>query len=307
MKYVFFLLLFIQLCEARCEETYQKYLNTISSVVFCVFGIGGLLLRRHSSCFYLLMILYIYTGLGSIVHHYDVNVEWAHASDLISLYLLGSVSLFFMLNNIDCSNTQYRSIYPIFQLLSFLSIGLGHSSLILFQIGKVERNDVFLFVVITITIVQIMSFIYVYKFLSHAYNKKVLHNICVAFMWSITILTISSILWRIDDKSTTCDFPFHALWHMGIALVLFNAINLSVIVRFIIAKDCNSNDIFNLKTYLLGSLAIVFISRKPILLTPHIRQQRQQRHRRTSSEPPLQLRRIFAGQRYIIDRKVNNN
>ena len=111
----FILITLLPLVNSYCEEQWitksnashtgiTEISNAISSLSYTMFGLIGLLQKNHSSIYYLIMNLFILTGLASFLHHYYISWgTWTHLSDVICMQLLAIFSLFYII----CDN-EYK-------------------------------------------------------------------------------------------------------------------------------------------------------------------------------------------------------
>ena len=98
--------------------------NAISSLIFTVFGLIGITLRNNTTIYYLVMYLFILMGITSFMHHYYYSYAgWAHASDIITMELLTSFSLFYIVCDIEYHKYKFiNRIYGFIIITSCLSM-----------------------------------------------------------------------------------------------------------------------------------------------------------------------------------------
>jgi len=203
--------------------------NAISSLVYTGFGIVGLLLKNHSTMYYLVMNLFMLVGITSFLHHYYISFNtWTHAADVINMELLASFSLLYIVCDNEYNHIKYLSCI---KKVSNLVITICCLSLLtLFKINYGERTLLLQIVIGGIVVSQAVICLYFF------YIQSILkYRILFSSVWSGIIFAIGVSMWYIDNtcpRWTWNTFNGHAIWHVCLAWSLFNVINVTNVCRY---------------------------------------------------------------------------
>lgn len=192
--------------------------NAISSLIYVVFGIYGLIPNNQSTLNYLIMDFFIATGIGSFLHHYYYYVEWAWAADIIPMKLLPGISLFYII--CDTNLSYYGN-----KLLGLLIVLLSLTTLVFFKINYGPRIEIFKGLIFSIIATQF--YICFYFFYIKSYLKW---KVCCSLVWSSILFSTGSSLWYFDKECPLWSwytFNGHVFWHIFIAWALFIVINIT--------------------------------------------------------------------------------
>ena len=198
--------------------------NAISSLTYTCFGIVGLIPKYQSPLYYVIMNLFILTGIGSFLHHYFYpNIKWAWASDVIAMEIIAPFSLFYII--CDAYNPFIN------KFLGFICISSCFTMLIFFKINNDIRGDIFRGIIISIVASQIPI---CYYFFSH--NFTIRYKILKSQIFSGLIFGLGVGGWYLDMSCPRWLWYIntHALWHILVAWALFNTINISCAFHAII-------------------------------------------------------------------------
>lgn len=229
-------LILLPVIESFCELEWTnrsdiqapgELMNAITSLSYTLFGIIGLISNNNTSVYYLLMNLFILTGLSSFLHHYYyVLGSWTHIVDIICMYLLAVFSLFYIVCDNEYSINRY-----IKRICSFLIINTAVALQTTFHIGYRERHILFKLTIGEILATQLLLCSY------HIYiNSDIKKIVILTSLWNLTLFIIGIIMWYIDDSCSkwvyTSRFNAHSIWHIAISWSLFNTINLTNLSRY---------------------------------------------------------------------------
>jgi hypothetical protein len=209
------------------SENLTEPLNAISSLTYTVFGFAGIIMKNHSVIYYFLMNLFVFMGFGSFFHHlFFVNTPWAYASDIISMYLLSSFSLFYIL-----SDNGYNRIRRFSNALSFLNTLSCIGMLVFYHIGNGPRNILLQIQMGSIIFSQCCICFYFF------YIKSIIrYKIFYSSLWNGTLFACGVSMWHFDntcpDWAITNRFNGHVIWHITVAWALFNTINITNVCRY---------------------------------------------------------------------------
>ena len=235
--YHFILIILFPYINGYCEEEWITNSNTsrtgiteisnaISSLSYTTFGLVGLLQNNHSSVYYLIMNLFIFTGIASFLHHYYISIgTWTHLSDVICMQLLAMFSLFY----ITCDNEYKLPICKRF--LNLITTFTGLTLLTLLAIGYGERTVVLQITISEIVITQLILCSYL------IYIKSQFKR-CVIFtsIWNGLLFSFGIIMFYIDIECPTwmydSHFNGHAIWHIAVSWALFNTISITNLCRY---------------------------------------------------------------------------
>ena len=200
--------------------------NALSSLTFTCFGIWGIISTQQSNQYYILMSLNILTGISSYLHHYYyTDTHWAYAADIINVQLLTSYILLYLLCDIELINT---SIPLLRQLAALLIIVNCEIMIIFYNIGYGPRNKQLQIVMLLILLLQFKSSYLVLK--NNLIITSTKHIFIYRQLWCLLLFIIACCMWNIDTQCYSWmhyTFNAHAIWHITIAWVAFNTINLS--------------------------------------------------------------------------------
>jgi len=204
-------------------------INAVSSLTYTGFGLMGIIMKNHSAAYYFLMNLFILMGFGSFFHHYYISInptEWTYASDIISMYLLSSFSLFYIL-----SDNEYDKFRKCSNILSFFNTLGCIGMLVFYQIGTGPRN--------ILLQVQMGSIIFSQGCICFYFfyiNSIIKYKILYSSLWNGILFSFGISMWHIDNicSNWIIEYRFngHMLWHISVAWSLFNTINITNICRY---------------------------------------------------------------------------
>ena len=242
-KYILLLLLLlIPETESSCEaywisnisktysssENLSEPVNAITSLSFTAFGLVGIMLKNHTTIYYLLMNLFILMGISSFLHHYYYsNADWAYAFDIITMELLTSFALFYMIS--DMLNYRYRMLNIV---CSFMILTTCIFMIVFYKINYDIRSS--LIMTNMSAIISTQSGIIAYLFYIRSYIK---YKVLLTSIWSGLLFTIAIIVWFIDKECPSWmwrRFNGHAVWHVCCSWALFNVTNMTTITYAII-------------------------------------------------------------------------
>jgi len=211
------------------NEIISEPVNAISSLTYTGFGIVGVFMKNHSSTYYLLMNLFILAGLSSFFHHYYLsinNTKWTYASDVISMYLISSFSLFYILND-----HEYNKFRKCSKFIGFLNTITCVCMLVFYKTNIGRRNLLMQIQVAVIILTQCFICIYFFNI-----NSSIKFKIFYSSLWNGILFSLGASMWYFDnvclDWSINHRFNAHAIWHVTVSWALFNAINITNICRY---------------------------------------------------------------------------
>lgn len=234
-------LLILPECYASCEAYWMSSnsttsyssniglsepINAISSLSYTIFGLIGLTMNNYSIIYYIIMNLFILLGLSSFFHHYYyADADWAYSSDIISIYLLSSFSLFYI--TCDHEYFKYSIINKLINLANIINCLLMLVSYKINYSWKPFLN----FTIYGIITTQVMICIYLFII------KSILkYRVLMSSIWNIILSVFGYYLWVVDlecpDWMYYNRFNGHAIWHICISWSLFNVINITNICRY---------------------------------------------------------------------------
>ena len=198
--------------------------NAVSSLIFTVFGIGGLCLRDHSDMWYINMNLYTWMGITSFLHHYFFyDSNWAMYSDVVTMQILAPMALYQIISVIK---ETYWGLYVfsgmIIAMLSLISMT------VMYLLGAGPRHEILYSLVGCIVFSQIPTIMYFFR-----EKREQKWDIFKALLFAGGLFGTSVALWYIDDECPHWMRNIingHALWHVGIAWSLFTTLNVSNII-----------------------------------------------------------------------------
>jgi hypothetical protein len=201
--------------------------NAISSLTYTAFGLAGIIMKNHSATYYFLMNLFILMGFGSFFHHlFYINSTWAYASDVISMYLLSSFSLFYIL-----SDNGYGKFRRCTNALSFFNTLGCVGMLVFYQIGSGPRNILLQVQMGSIIFSQCCIVFYFFNI-----NSIIRYRIFYSSLWNGALFACGASMWHFDnscpDWAIVNKFNGHVIWHITVAWALFNAINITNVCRY---------------------------------------------------------------------------
>lgn len=222
--------------------------NALTSLLFCIFGIWGLMSNKQKTIYYIVNYLFIMTGISSYLHHYYYsNNTWAYAADIINVQLLCSFSAYYMLCNILFAKTKNIVIqkYIIIQKIAgFIIVFNCEIMIIFYNIGYGPRNELLQF---TISLIILVQTYFTYNILKNRIiYYKIKYNVLKNQLFNLVIFTLACILWYLDIECYEWmhyTFNAHAFWHIFSSWSLFNVINISNLYLSI-----ENNLVFNWKT-----------------------------------------------------------
>ena len=231
------LIILLPIVESFCELEWTnrsdilkpgELMNAITSLSYTLLGIIGIITNNHSCVYYLLMNLFILTGISSFLHHYYYAIgSWSHVIDITSMYLLSVFSLFYIV----CDN-EYNINKYIKRGCNFLITTTSVSFITTFHLGyHQERSLLFKLTLGEIIFTQMLLCSY-YIYINSHIKKRVI----VSSLWNLLLFLIGIIMWYIDDS---CEewvyinhFNGHSIWHIAISWSLFNTINITNLCRY---------------------------------------------------------------------------
>jgi len=237
------LLVIIQKGSAFCETSWISNISTVygsnenltelsnafSSLTYTGFGLVGVIMKNHSSTYYFLMNLFILMGFGSFFHHYYISInptEWTYASDIISMYLLSSFSLFYIL-----SDNEYDKFRKCSNALSFLNTLSCIGMLVFYHIGTGPRNILLQVQMSAIIFSQVCICSYFFYI-----NSIIKYRIFYSCLWNGALFAFGASMWHIDNSCSNWaivnKFNGHTIWHITVSWALFNAINITNVCRY---------------------------------------------------------------------------
>jgi hypothetical protein len=229
---IFFLPTINSFCEAQWsnisnENDPRELINAITSLSYTAFGCIGLMCRNATSLYYLVMNLFILTGLSSFLHHYYYTIgSWTHVADIICMYLLTVFSLFYIVCDNEYAISRYIKI-SFNLLITFSNVTL----ITMFHINHQERYNIFKIIIGEILTTQIMLclyFIYI--------NFHIKRLVILTFAWNSILFTLGIIMWHLDTECTSwiqkSRFNGHSIWHISISWSLFNSIAITNLARY---------------------------------------------------------------------------
>ena len=208
----------------------HEYGNSISSLVYTLFGFIGLIPKHNTGLYYLVMYLFIACGLASFCHHYYCcTTDWALAVDIISMEMLASISLYYIINGIIF---QYIIIKKIFEILSItgLILMLMYHKVIYGPRGQLFKATIG-FIVASQTYIS-LYLLYI--------KSPVRYKVFISELGSGVLFVIGVVFWFIDEDCPQWMWRTingHSLWHVCVAWALFNSINISSLFHALIRKD----------------------------------------------------------------------
>ena len=206
--------------------------NAVSSLVYCGFGLTGLMLENYSTMYYLVMNLFILQGITSCLFHYNIySVMW-HAADVICMELLAGFSLLYIV-----CYTQYQYQYSqcktcgcIRKCVNLIIVTLSVSMLVLFKIDYEERTLLLEIAIGGIVLTQALICVYFF-YIQYTFRFRILFSSLlngVIFSFGVT-------MWHIDivcPQWMWNRFNGHSFWHICLAWALFNVINITNIFQY---------------------------------------------------------------------------
>ena len=234
----------------------HEYENAISSLVYTLFGLIGLIQKYNTGAYYLVMHSFILCGITSFCHHYFCcNTDWARGSDVICMELLASVSLFYIINGIKI---PYRIINRTLELLCMTANML---MLVYHNIGYGPRGEIFKCVIGAIvgTQVYICSNLF---YTRSTFSFKVL----VSSIINIILFSLGVIFWYIDFECPRWIWRSvngHLIWHVFVSWSLFNTINITCLFH---AIQRNTNFKWITPHYRMSFLIFIIILQKKLTI-----------------------------------------
>ena len=206
--------------------------NAVSSLVYCGFGLTGLMLENYSNMYYLVMNLFILQGISSCLFHYNINSVLWHAADVICMELLAGFSLLYIVcyNQYQYQYIQYKTFSYIRKFLNLIIVTLSVSMLVLFKIDYEERTLLLEIVIGGIVITQIIICAYFF-YIQYIFRFRILFS---SLLNSI-IFSFGVIMWYVDIECPQWmwnRFNGHSFWHICLAWALFNVINITNICHY---------------------------------------------------------------------------
>lgn len=204
-----------------------EIMNAITSLSYTIFGIIGLITNNNTCVYYLLMNLFILTGISSFLHHYYYILgSWSHIIDITSMYLLTVFSLFYIVCDNEYSINKY--IKRLFNLLIMIT---SVAFITAFHLGHEERHLLFKITIGEILFTQLLLCSY-FTYINSYIKKRLL----LSSLWNLLLFIIGIIMWYID---TSCyewlyinHFNAHSIWHITISWSLFNTLNITNLCRY---------------------------------------------------------------------------
>ena len=235
---IFGLIIMLPITHCFCEEQWisntsnssteiSEITNAISSLSYTIFGFVGLSLKNNTGVYYLVMNLFILTGIASFLHHYYISSgTWTHFADVICMQLLTVFSLFY----ITCDN-EYDISRNIKISCNFLTTLTCSTLLVLLITGMGERTLVLQITMGEIIITQLVLCFYL------LYIKTSLKMlILLTSIWNGTLFALGVTMWYIDvdcpDWMYNNRFNGHAIWHITVSWSLFNTIGITNLSRY---------------------------------------------------------------------------
>lgn len=265
-----YLIFLLPLVNGYCEEQWitkskvshtgiTETFNAISSLSYTIFGFIGLMQKNHSNVYYLIMNLFIYTGISSFLHHYYISWEtWTHLSDVICMQLLAIFSLYYIV----CDN-EYK--FPIIKrLFNLLTTFTALTLLTLLAIRSGERTLVLKVTMAEIVITQL--FLCAYLFYINSVFKRL---VFLTSIWNGFLFSFGVTMWYIDVECPNwmyySHFNGHAIWHIAVSWALFNTISITNLCRY----SYNNIEIIwkPLCKYIPGFIYIIIITQNKSNLT----------------------------------------
>ena len=208
-----------------CEEIYNngavikgfsQFFNAISSLIFC--GIGIWHLHHMGNHVELTSILThsIFVGIGSFVFHGFPN-RLTQIMDELPMILLIISSIKLMINHIFL--TQRRS--NIIQTICIFFVDILQLCVIIFNVWSS-----FFLIFEVFYIVMVLCYVSISLWANWSKRKYIGQNICVGLL--------SFTFWLIDQNACVpflAWFSLHAFWHIGMAIVVFNFVELYKIFK----------------------------------------------------------------------------
>ncbi len=200
--------------------------NTISSLTYSIFGLIGLYLNHFSEIYYLLMSFIIILGLSSFFHHYYYwNSDWAYASDIISMKLTASMTLYYI-----TTNHNYFKYKIINKFIGLINLSLATYLLVSYKINHDSKPFIRLTIYLIISTQALNCIYFFYQ------KKKFKWLILCSSLWNACLVTLGYLMWIIDQDCPewmhTIRFNGHAIWHITFAWALFNTINITNVSRY---------------------------------------------------------------------------
>lgn len=235
--YYFILITLLPFVNGYCEEQWitksnashtgiTETFNAISSLSYTIFGLVGLLQKNHSSVYYYIMNLFIFTGIASFLHHYYISWgTWTHLSDVICMQLLAIFSLFY----ITCDNEYNLPICKRF--FNLLTTFTGLTLLTFLAIGSGPRTLVLQITISEIVLTQLILCVYLF-YINSPFKRRVIFT----SIWNGLLLSGGVTMWYVDNECPTwmynSRFNGHAIWHIAVSWALFNTISITNFTRY---------------------------------------------------------------------------
>ena len=234
------LIIFIQKSQGFCEaywisnstayqsnstENISEVGNAISSLSYSIFGLIGIILRYNTTMYYLLMNLFILLGIASFLHHYNYsNADWAYSADIISMELVTTFSLLYILCDIEYNQSKLFN-----KFCGFLIISSSLSMIILNTVKPSYRTLILKIFMGSIIASQAKICIHLCIL-----DLMIKYRVFLTLVWSSILFTLAAVMWHIDNDCpywTINKLNGHTIWHICTAWSLFNVINISTIYR----------------------------------------------------------------------------
>lgn len=227
-------LILIPSCYGFCESELITYNdtnieykseigNSITSLSYSILGIGGLFTIHNSNIYYIVMNLLILTGLTSSLHHYFyTNNRWAHIADIVSMELVVSFSLIYMITDI-----YYLNLSIIRKILLFFILNMTICMFIYNEINP-EIRTILLKTEMGLIILYHIHVIYYF----YINNLPIKHKILKSTSINGIMFGLSISCWYLDNicyERVHNIINFHALWHIFSSMALFNSLNITII------------------------------------------------------------------------------
>ena len=205
--------------------------NAISSLVYCGFGVTGLMLKNYSTMYYLIMNLFILQGITSCLFHYSIYSAMWHAADVICMELLAGFSLLYIVYyNQYTQYNQYKTVSYIRKCLNLIILTLIVSMLVLFKIDYEERTLLLEITIGCIIITQVLICTYFF-YIKYIFRFRILFS----SLLNGALFSFGVTMWHIDivcPQWMWNRFNGHSLWHICLAWALFNVINITNIFQY---------------------------------------------------------------------------
>lgn len=201
-------------------------MNAYSSLLYSIFGIIGLSLRNYSEIYYLVMSFIFILGLSSFFHHYYYsNSDWAYASDIISVKLTSSMTIYYI-----TTNHNYFKYLFINKIIGLFNLIFTIYLLVCYKINYNSNFSIRLNIYLIIFSQLLICFFFFFK------NKKYKWLILSCLIWNACLASFGYFMWLIDKDCPKWmyqnRFNGHTIWHITYSWALFNTLNITNVCKY---------------------------------------------------------------------------